>query len=620
MGGNGWFEIGIRYEPTKEGEKGYFSEHRWHKDDILRADPQTGKTSRLDFLKHENANGCDIYVRPARHDNGDSQGLILIDDLDPVMAEDLKDKGLEPSVVVETSHKNCQAWVKISDCPKGTAGGNRVTREEATHLAKILAKESGGDAGSAGYQHYGRLAGFTNRKEKHFDVYSGKYPWVLVRWTRQQDASKSAHFLEQARMAAAQEATEKIEALQKREALLQHSADAAELKQALKTFKTISTSVERKYGIKDPSRRDWVVLKRMAKRGYSLEALEYALSHSADLESRKKGHAEDYIRRTIDKISHDSDVLAALKRRKDRSEERTSPETKQPSPPVSPTLPNARDRQTERHYYKDPHRSRPASAAPDMGAVKQPAEKSASPDSAGSGQQQRRARFKTTSPPPGAASQERKPGGSTQTIRLKNYDTAAIALHPVGNMDTNIVQYVITSTKQSADAEKQLNKGLWALTQETGNWRNQCNAEYLKELGRIVKTRGVQALHPYTDAEIAIKLRMAGFSKAQIGKTLSRHSPFVKALPDEQSRHQYLAGGIAPEVNHPRTYQKIVAFHQHRAQQAQELPEAQRGEFLKEHRFERLGIAAIHQDTSPAPSSHDHQPPHQKQHDPERER
>ncbi|MBW4636223.1 MAG: MobA/MobL family protein, partial [Iphinoe sp. HA4291-MV1] len=28
MGGNGWFEIGIRYEPTKEGEKGYFSEHR----------------------------------------------------------------------------------------------------------------------------------------------------------------------------------------------------------------------------------------------------------------------------------------------------------------------------------------------------------------------------------------------------------------------------------------------------------------------------------------------------------------------------------------------------------------------------------------------------------------
>jgi hypothetical protein len=50
----------------------------------------------------------------------------------------------------------------------------------------------------------------------------------------------------------------------------------------------------------------------------------------------------------------------------------------------------------------------------------------------------------------------------------------------------------------------------------------------LKELGRIVKTRGVQALHPHTDAEIAIKLRMAGFSKAQISKTLSRHSPFVK--------------------------------------------------------------------------------------------
>jgi len=34
--------------------------------------------------------------------------------------------------------------------------------------------------GSAGYQHYGRLAGFTNRKDEHLDDRTGRYPWVKV--------------------------------------------------------------------------------------------------------------------------------------------------------------------------------------------------------------------------------------------------------------------------------------------------------------------------------------------------------------------------------------------------------------------------------------------------------
>ncbi|MBW4590120.1 MobA/MobL family protein [Aetokthonos hydrillicola Thurmond2011] len=617
MGGNGWFEIGIRHEGDDETKKGYFEEKRWHIDDILRQDPETGKSRVLTKLRYENANGRHIYVRPAPHPNGDSQGLILIDDIDRVTAEELRGKGLEPSVVVETSPKNCQVWVRM---------GDRMTRDESSHLAKILTKEAGGDPGSAGYQHYGRLAGFTNRKSDHLDVYSGKYPWVTVEYARQQQATRVGHFLALARDAAAKEAAVREDAVQQRASLLQLDAEAGELKRAAHIFKTISTSVERKYGIKDGNRRDWAALKRMAKRGYSLEALEYALTHSADLETRKKGHEEDYIRRTIDKISHDPDVLAALKRRKDRSEGRTlvleSKDT--PQPPISPTLPDNHTLASERHYYKDPHRSRPASAAPDApGAVKQPAEKAASSSSAGSGQHQRRySQSKAESSPPGAASKpyRRRPGGDTETIRLKNYDTAAIPQHPVGNMNTNVVQYVISQTLQSADAEKQFNKALWAMNEDTGHWRNQCNAEYLKELGRIVKTRGANALHPHTDAEIAIKLRMAGFSKSRIGQTLAQHSPFAKAFADEQERHSYLAGAIAPELNHPRTNQKIAAFHQHRAHQAQELPEAQRGEFLKEHRFDHLGIAATHQDTSPAPASHEHQPPHQKHHEPDRER
>ncbi|MEH1833025.1 MAG: MobQ family relaxase [Nostoc sp.] len=191
MGGNGWFEIGIRHD-AEDAAKSYFHEKTWHKDHLLKVDPETGKTPVLNYLKAENACGSDIYVRPARLPNGDTQGLILLDDLDPVMVEDLHDQGLQPCVVVETSFKNCQVWIKICD---------RLKRDESSHLAKILAKETGGDPGSAGYQHYGRLARFTNRKEKHLDVYSGKYPWVMLREAQMRQASQASHFQELARRA-----------------------------------------------------------------------------------------------------------------------------------------------------------------------------------------------------------------------------------------------------------------------------------------------------------------------------------------------------------------------------------------------------------------------------------
>lgn len=208
MGGNGWFEIGIRHD-AEDAAKSYFHEKTWHKDHLLKVDPETGKTPVLNYLKAENACGSDIYVRSARLPNGDTQGLILLDDLDPVMVEDLHDQGLQPCVVVETSFKNCQAWIKICD---------RLKRDESSHLAKILAKETGGDPGSAGYQHYGRLARFTNRKEKHLDVYSGKYPWVMLREAQMRQASQASHFQELARRAAADEKAQLQEAMAKRTA------------------------------------------------------------------------------------------------------------------------------------------------------------------------------------------------------------------------------------------------------------------------------------------------------------------------------------------------------------------------------------------------------------------
>jgi hypothetical protein len=60
----------------------------------------------IKWLRHENAKGAHIYVRPAG-----LHALSLIDDLSAEAIERMKAEGFEPAVVVETSPNNFQAWL-----------------------------------------------------------------------------------------------------------------------------------------------------------------------------------------------------------------------------------------------------------------------------------------------------------------------------------------------------------------------------------------------------------------------------------------------------------------------------------------------------------------------------
>jgi hypothetical protein len=81
----------------------------------------------------------------------------------------MKRAGFAPALVVETSPKNFQAWLNH---------GRSLTPALSTAVAKALASEFGGDIGAADWRHFGRLAGFTNRKEKYRDPGTGLYPFV----------------------------------------------------------------------------------------------------------------------------------------------------------------------------------------------------------------------------------------------------------------------------------------------------------------------------------------------------------------------------------------------------------------------------------------------------------
>ena len=119
----------------------------------------------IPWLRLQNRNGRNIYVRPRGAHN-----LSLVDDLTAESIERMKTDGFRPALVVETSPGNFQAWLKHS---------RRLSKELSTAAARALAQEYKGDLGAADWRHFGRLAGFTNRKEKY--KADGLFPFVLLR-------------------------------------------------------------------------------------------------------------------------------------------------------------------------------------------------------------------------------------------------------------------------------------------------------------------------------------------------------------------------------------------------------------------------------------------------------
>ncbi|MDW3170811.1 DNA-primase RepB domain-containing protein, partial [Vibrio sp. Y184] len=165
------FDIGVRDATT-----GQMMNREWSAAEVLQNTP---------WLKRMNAQGNDVYIRPAEQER---HGLVLVDDLSEFDLDDMKAEGREPALVVETSPKNYQAWVKVADAAGGELRGQ---------IARTLASEYDADPASADSRHYGRLAGFTNRKDKH-TTRTGYQPWVLLRESKGKTATAGPELMQQA--------------------------------------------------------------------------------------------------------------------------------------------------------------------------------------------------------------------------------------------------------------------------------------------------------------------------------------------------------------------------------------------------------------------------------------
>lgn len=150
------FEIGL-YNPDAVPKESVMIPRVWDAEAIL---------DSTRWMRHQNRDGRNIYVRPKGEHH-----LSLVDDLTKDAVSAMKSAGFDPAVIVETSPCNFQAWLKHTE---------RLSKEVSTAAARALAEKFGGDRGAADWRHFGRLAGFTNRKAKYLDVSTGLYPFVRL--------------------------------------------------------------------------------------------------------------------------------------------------------------------------------------------------------------------------------------------------------------------------------------------------------------------------------------------------------------------------------------------------------------------------------------------------------
>lgn len=249
----------------------------------------------LPWLKRENAKGADIYVRPAREERA---ALVLIDDVNLATLDRMRGDGLCPAVVVQTSPGNYQGWVRLAE------KGQQMDEAARTWTAKHIAREYGADPNSADYHHFGRLAGFTNRKPQHVNR-QGQSPFVTLDAYNGKPAKRAAEVVEEAARSHAVDRDREVRAQIREHPAPERGGDLGAW------YREIWFQMELKWEKDfDRSRADWYLACVMVERKHDLATIAKVMrEHSPELD-RKTGHVDDYLVRTIGKAKAWSEAAA----------------------------------------------------------------------------------------------------------------------------------------------------------------------------------------------------------------------------------------------------------------------------------------------------------------------
>jgi RepB DNA-primase from phage plasmid len=171
------YEVGVFFPATESQPDSKMLLRTWDEAAVFKSIP---------WLRAKNAEGAAIYVRPKWE-----HAYSLVDDLNAEGVARMHKEQFTPAIVVETSPANFQAWVNH---------GQVLDKRTSTAAARELAQRFGGDPGAADWRHFGRLAGFTNRKAAYLQA-NGLYPFVTVAEHCPGVYPVAAHFLQTVQVA-----------------------------------------------------------------------------------------------------------------------------------------------------------------------------------------------------------------------------------------------------------------------------------------------------------------------------------------------------------------------------------------------------------------------------------
>jgi len=257
--GNRGFELGIQH-----GDTGAMDLRTLSAEAIL---------DSVGFLRWKNHSGHFIRIRPKW-----PHSFVLIDDLSIQGLYALDRRGLAPSVVVESSPENFQAWLNL---------GRRVEKDVMTVIARQVASTVDADRGAANWRQAGALAGFTNCKEKHRRA-DGLYPFVRLHMARHQVFPRARALIRDAkRVHAAEQAA-------------QMRARAHYVDRGPESVEDITAFHQRDKYEGDLHRADFAWAIHALSRGWSERRVEETILFARDL--RHKGSRREqlqYARRTV---------------------------------------------------------------------------------------------------------------------------------------------------------------------------------------------------------------------------------------------------------------------------------------------------------------------------------
>ena len=244
----------------------------------------------IPWLRRMNAQDYDVYIRPAPLTDGRVEPLVFIDDIKGDVVAQMREAGFRFAALVESSPGNFHGWIRVSDQPIGA--------NEATATAKTLAREFGGDPNSADWRHYGRLAGFTNRKPERKTERG--HPFAIIREAVRvvTDAARAVLASVRAYLAEKREAEERGRA-QRIADIGRFRSEAAGLKEAAAAF----TEAWQRAAGSDDSARDLSACMSMLKRGYTAAQVEAAFREASPGLDDRHRRVDDYIERTVAKAA-----------------------------------------------------------------------------------------------------------------------------------------------------------------------------------------------------------------------------------------------------------------------------------------------------------------------------